>query len=110
MRRYGLDAAVHPIINKKWEAPYPIDIFVTKSNFYEDKNRNREKNNKPISKTTLNVGDRVYSKKNKRTAIIINSTLEEITIKYDDDGTISMFKRSLWTLKTPFLPVLAPVI
>ena len=71
MRRSGLDAAVYPISRKKWEAPYPVDIIAVKSGFYASSNTKKEKNIKPICKTTSNVGERVYSKKNKRSNVTI---------------------------------------
>ena len=110
MRRYGMDAAVYPISRKKWEAPYPVDFYIAKSDFYESKSVKKKKYNNPLEKTTTNVGDRVFSKKSRRTAVIIDCTLERITIRFDDDGTESKYARNIWVIKTPFLPVLTTAI
>ena len=109
MGRYGMDAAMHYVFWNNWEAPYPVDSLVTKSDLDEViKSRNR-KNNKPLDKTTSNIGDRVFSKKSKRTAIIIDSTMDRITIKYEDDGSVCKFAKNLWIIKSPFLPALAAI-
>ncbi len=110
MRRDGLDAAVYPISWKKWEAPYPDDYRKTNPVVYGNIKSKNKKLNKPLEKTTSTVGDRVFSKKNKRTAIIIESSLERITLKFDDDGSICKYAKKLWILKTPFLPVLVTAI
>ena len=110
MGRYGLDAAVYPISRKKWEAPYPVELFDTKSDFYEKKEMTNNRNTKPLKKTTSKVGDRVFSQKNKRTAIIIDSTMDRIIIRFDDDGTICKYAKNIWILKTPFLPMLSTAI
>ncbi len=110
MSRYGLDAAVYPVSRKRWEAPYPVDLYIAQSDFYMIKKEKNKKSNNTFAKTTSNVGERVFSKKSKRTATIIDSTLEKIIIRFDDDGTICKYARNLWVIKTPFLPVLSTAI
>lgn len=101
-----LDAAVHikPWHNE-WEAPYPDNIICLSNQDKDQKEKNyNSSNKKKDKKAPVTIGERVRSIKNGRTAVIIESTIDKITVRYDD-GSIESFGHKKWVKETPFLSV-----